>query len=106
MIRILPPEGDEPQHPASLERLMRNSIRITSTAGSFLLALCALPGCSQDEADKGKMEGGATDKGKMSGAMEPGKVEGGMDKGKMQDAGCTQVILMRIDPTKSLRNHR
>ncbi len=55
-------------------------------AASLLLAVWAFPGCSSNEGDGGKMEGGAMTSGKMeSGAMEKGKMEGGaMEKGKME----------------------
>ncbi len=79
---------------------MRSFLRHTALIASLSLTAWAFPGCSQDEGsagkmegampgaktgamDKGKMEGGAMDKGKMDGAMDKGKMDGAMDKGKM-----------------------
>ena len=74
---------------------MRSYLRLTTLVASMLLTIWAFPGCSSNEGDGGKMDGGtmpsckmggAMDKGKMDGgAMEGGKMQGGaMDKGKMQ----------------------
>ena len=63
---------------------MRLSDRLRSLIAALLLAVAALPGCSSDEPQGGKMDG-AMEKGKMDGgAMEKGKMDGGaMEKGKM-----------------------
>jgi hypothetical protein len=64
---------------------MRLFARLKSLTATLLLAVAALSGCSSDEPQGGKMEGGAMDKGKMEGgAMEKGKMDGGMESGKME----------------------
>jgi hypothetical protein len=72
---------------------MRSFLRLTTLIASCLLTVWALPGCSSDQGTGAKMESGAgaMDKGKMDGgAMETGKMGGAMDKGKM-DGGAMET---------------
>jgi hypothetical protein len=56
---------------------MRAYLRLTTLVASILLTMWAFPGCSSNEGDGGKMDGGAMDKGKMDGgAMDKGKMDG------------------------------
>jgi uncharacterized protein involved in copper resistance len=69
---------------------MRWYLRLTALVASLLVTAWALPGCSSNEGNAGKMDG-AMDKGKMDGgAMETGKMDGAMDKGKM-DGGAMET---------------
>jgi uncharacterized protein involved in copper resistance len=75
---------------------MRLLLRMTTLVIALFVAAITSTGCSTEDStavktevnpmDKGKMDGGAMDKGKMDGAMDKGKMDGAMDKGKMGGA--------------------